>query len=130
MKILLDTHTLIWALKGSNRLPEKIQNLIIDENNTIYVSTISLWEIAIKHRKNPKLINFTAEEIREYSQKAGYIFLSLSVTNIEAFERLTFINNADPFDQMLISQSESNNMLFLTHDKKIADFNIGHVELY
>lgn len=130
MKILLDTHTLIWALEDSYRLPNKIKEMIIDENNTIYASVISLWEIAIKHKKNPKIIPFSAEEIREYSQKAGYIFLSLSVTNIEAFESLSFTNNTDPFDQMLISQSESNNMLFLTHDKKIAEFNIGYVELY
>ena len=50
MKLLLDTHVILWALEDSSRLPIHIRDMIIDERNEIYVSTISLWEIAIKHK--------------------------------------------------------------------------------
>ena len=54
MKILLDTHVLIWTLQDSPMLPFNIREAIVDENNEIYVSVLSLWEIAIKHKKIPK----------------------------------------------------------------------------
>ena len=54
MKYLIDTHVLLWAIMESYKLPEKILKLLEDESNTIFVSPISYWEIAIKHQ-NKKL---------------------------------------------------------------------------
>ena len=130
MKLLLDTHVLIWALQDSPKLPIHIREMIIDTNNEIYVSTISLWEIAIKHKKAPTELPFTAFEIKEYSQRAGYIFLSLSVDNIMKFEKLDLSAHKDPFDQILVSQSASNNMMLITHDEKMKLFNAGNIELF
>lgn len=130
MKLLLDTHVLIWALEGSYRLPMDIRDMIADENNEVYVSVISLWEIAIKHKKSPNDLPFTAEQIRNYSQRAGYIFLSLSVDNIMKYESLDLSMHKDPFDQILVSQSASNNMKLITHDEKIKSYGEGYVELF
>ena len=81
MKILLDTHVLLWALEDSPKLPLYVRDTLLDENNEIYVSSLSLWEIAIKHRNHPELMPFSATQIRDYAQRAGYIFLSLNFSH-------------------------------------------------
>ena len=130
MKLLLDTHVILWAIEDSPRLPLYIRDLILDKKNEIYVSSISLWEIAIKHKKQPNSMPYSAEEIRNYCQRAGYIFLSLGLDSISAYEKHDFSVHNDPFDQMLVAQSACNNMRLITHDEKLKLFNIGFVELF
>ena len=130
MKILLDTHTLIWALGAPEKMPEYIVEMICNENNDIYVSAASLWEISIKNKKSPEKMPFTATQIRDYCQRAGYYFVSLSIDSVATFDKLTFKNNNDPFDQILVSQSIANNMRFVTHDEKIKQFGIGNIEFF
>lgn len=130
MKILLDTHTLIWALGTPEKMPEYIVEMICNESNDIYVSAASLWEISIKNKKSPEKMPFTATQIRDYCQRAGYYFLSLSIDSVATFDKLTFKNNNDPFDQILVSQSIANNMRFVTHDEKIKQFGIGNIEFF
>ena len=130
MKLLLDTHTLLWALGSPENLPEYIVEMICNESNDVYLSAASLWEISIKHKKNPLKMPFTASQIRDYCQRAGYFFLSISVDSISAFDKLAFDGNNDPFDQILVSQAISNNMKFLTHDEKIKKFGLGNIELF
>ena len=130
MKLLLDTHTLLWALGSPEKLPEYIIEMICNENNDVYLSAASLWEISIKHKKAPSKMPFTATQIRDYCQRAGYFFLSISVDSVSAFDKLSFENNNDPFDQILVSQSVANNMKLITHDDKIKQFGIGNIELF
>lgn len=130
MKLLLDTHVIIWALEDSQYLSPHIREMIMDDRNEIYVSVASLWEIAIKHKKAPSKIRFDTKTIADYSQKAGYIFLSLSVDNVTTFDRLDLSSHSDPFDQILVSQSVSNNMKLITHDQKIKNYGLGNVELF
>lgn len=130
MKLLLDTHTLLWALGSPEKLPEYIVEMICNENNDVYLSAASLWEISIKHKKAPLKMPYSAAQIRDYCQRAGYFFLSISVDSISTFDKLSFENNNDPFDQILVSQSVANNMKLITHDDKIKQFGIGNVELF
>ena len=130
MKILLDTHTLIWALEDSPRLPLAVRDAIIDESNQIYVSTLSLWEIAIKHKKRADVMPYSANEIRNYAMRSGYIFLSLSLDAISVYDNFDFGILSDPFDRMLLCQSQSHNMRLLTHDDKLKHVGIGFVEAY
>ena len=90
MKILLDTHTLIWALGAPEKMPEYIVEMICNENNDIYVSAASLWEISIKNKKSPEKMPFTATQIRDYCQRAGYYFLSLSIDSVATFDKLNW----------------------------------------
>ncbi len=130
MKLLLDTHVLIWALEDSPRLPVRIRDMIIDDNNEIYVSAVSLWEISIKNKKQPQNMPYSATEIRDYCQRAGYIFLSVSVDSISFYDKTDLSQHLDPFDQMLVCQSACHNMRLLTHDAKLKEYNIGFVELF
>ena len=130
MKLLLDTHVVLWALQDSPRLPLYIREQILEESNEIYVSAMSLYEIAIKHKKSPDKFPYTADEIREYCQRAGFIFLSLSLDTIHVYEQYDFSKHLDPFDQILVAQSVCNNMRLITHDEKLKSYNLGFVELF
>ena len=130
MKYLLDTHVLIWALEDSPRLPQKIKDIICDDGNQIYISTVSLWEIGLTHKISPETMVYSSSQIRDYSCRAGYIFLSLGVDSVCQNETLDFNGHKDPFDQMLISQSVANQMRLITHDDKIKKLNIGFIEYF
>ena len=130
MKIILDTHVVLWALEDSPRLPLYIRDVIKEESNEIYVSAMSLFEIAIKHKKSPDKMPFTAEQIRNYCQRAGFIFLSLSLDTINTYEKFDFSNHLNPFDQILVAQSACNNMRLLTHDVQLTKYNVGFIELF
>ena len=130
MKLLLDTHTLIWALEDSPRLPLGVRDAIIDESNQIYVSALSLWEIAIKHKKRADSMPYSASEIKNFAVRSGYIFLSLSLDAISIYDGFDFGVLNDPFDRMLLCQSQANNMRLLTHDEKLKNVGLGFVEAY
>lgn len=130
MKLLLDTHVVLWALEDSPRLAPHIREMIIDENNEIYVSAMSLFEIAIKHKKQPSNMPYSADQIKEYCQRAGFIFLSVSLDTISIYEKYDFSAHSDPFDQVLVAQSICNNMKLITHDEKLKSYGVGFIELF
>lgn len=130
MKLLLDTHVILWALEDSPRIPLYIRDQIREESNEIYVSTMSLLEIAIKHKKSPDKMPFSAEDIRNFCQRAGFIFLSLSLDTIHFYEKYDYSAHLDPFDQILVAQSACNNMRLLTHDEKLKLYGVGFIEVF
>ena len=120
MNILLDTHILIWALNEDPRLPEKARELILDENNAVYYSSVSIWEISIKHAVHPENVAFTGKELSQYCQEAGFLQVEMRDRHVFALETITRAEGAPPhhdsFDRMLIAQAKAENMSFITHD--------------
>ena len=120
MKILLDTHILIWALNEDPRLPDRAKEMILDENNTVYYSSVSIWEIAIKHARYPNEVEFTGKELSQFCQEAGYLPVEMRDRHVFALETITRSEGApphhDPFDRMLIAQAKADNLYFVTHD--------------
>ena len=120
MNILLDTHILIWALNEDSRLPERARELILDENNAVYYSSVSVWEISIKHANHPETVEFTGKELAQYCQEAGFLSIEMRDKHVIALETITRSEEApphhDPFDRMLIAQAKAENMSFVTHD--------------
>ena len=123
MNLLLDTHILIWALNDDKRLSAKARELIMDPENTVCYSTVSLWEIAIKHAIHPDNVSFSGRELAKFCQEAGFMSLEIRDKHVFAVETLTRPENAprhaDPFDRMLVSQAKVENMVLLTHDSLI-----------
>ena len=72
MKILLDTHILLWAVSNDVRLPAKARKLIENEENEIYYSLVSLWEVEIMHLAHPDAMTVSAEELAEYCEQSGF----------------------------------------------------------
>jgi len=120
MNLLLDTHILIWALNDDPRLPGQARELILDENNAVYYSSVSVWEIAIKHAKYPEEVEFTGKELSQFCQEAGFLSVEMRDRHVFALETITRAEGApphhDPFDRMLIAQAKAENMAFITHD--------------
>jgi len=104
MRLLLDTHTIIWHVENDSRLPNPIRQKIDDGSNEVYVSVISLWEISIKSRQrkldwNRSLVD-TVRILRDY----GFYFLEVNLAHILQLDTLEQ-HHKDPFDRMLIAQA-------------------------
>ena len=127
MNLLLDSHILIWALTEDARLSEKARQLIIDPNNVIYYSTVSVWEISIKHANHPEDLEFSGKELSAYCQAAGFLQLEIRDKHVHALETLIREDGApphkDPFDRMLLAQAKAENMSLLTHDALLPYYN-------
>lgn len=126
MKILLDTHIIIWALTNSPKLPQEAKELILQPENDIYFSVISLWEIEIKRLIKTDSMPVTAQETYDYCKQAGFQAISLQENIIYKLQELsrpeTEPLHKDPFDCMLIGQAISNDMKFLTYYSLIKSY--------
>lgn len=120
MNLLLDTHILIWALNEDSRLPEKAREMILDKDNAIFYSSVSIWEISIKHTNHPDNVGFSGKELAQFCQEAGFLPVEMRDRHVFALETITRAEEApphhDPFDRMLIAQAKAENMSFVTHD--------------
>ena len=118
MKILLDTHILIWAIYDNARLSDKAKGIIENTDNEAFYSIISLWEIELKRVTRPSAIPVSAEQAAAYCHKVGYSRLALKKKHIYALSALKLEEGApphkDPFDRMLICQAKTENMAFVT----------------
>ena len=72
MKILLDTHILLWTISNDLKLPEKARKLIENEENEIYYSIVSLWEVELKRLAHPDAMPVSAEKLAEYCEQSGF----------------------------------------------------------
>ena len=72
MKILLDTHILLWTISNDIKLPEKARKLIEKEENEIYYSIVSLWEVELKRLAHPDAMPVSASELAKYCEQSGF----------------------------------------------------------
>ena len=126
MNLLLDTHIAIWALNDDSALSQKARELILDPDNTIYYSTVSVWEVLLKHARRPDNIPFNETDFSEGCKEAGFVPLGLADKHILAVHTLsrpdTVKEHNDPFDQLLLAQAKVENLSFLTHDELIPGY--------
>ena len=126
MNLLLDTHIAIWALNDDPALSEKARDLILDADNTIYYSTVSVWEVLLKHSRRPYNIPFDEKDFSEGCREAGFIPLGLADKHILAVRTLSrptdIKQHNDPFDRLLVAQAKVENLSFLTHDELIPGY--------
>ena len=127
MRILLDTHILLWAISGDDRLPEKARKFIIDEENEVYFSIVSPWEVEIKRLIHPDQMTLTAEELVAFCEDAGFYHLPIREKHIYYLQKLCRSEDEpphkDPFDRIMICQAITENMMFITHDHLLDGYN-------
>ena len=127
MKLLLDTHVIIWALTDDPRLSESARSLIASGDHMIFYSTASLWEIAIKNQKAPDKCPYHEADIMNYCQQAGYLPLEIRPAHVLALRDLKqkpgrYLSNYDPFDRMIISQAKAESCTVLSHDSAFQNY--------
>ena len=124
MRILLDTHALLWWLTDDERLGEKAREHIGDEGNVIVVSAASLWEIAIKQRL--RKIDADIAEIEVDIARQGAIRLGIEAHHLIELATLPD-HHRDPFDRMLVSQARAEDMPLMTADTQIAAYSVDRI---
>jgi PIN domain nuclease of toxin-antitoxin system len=123
MKYLLDTHVFLWSISNPKELTKKAIAAIKNPENDIYVSAISLWEIAIKLRlKKLEIKGIGIEELPDVIEKMDYEVMSMTPEDAIEYANLTEETHKDPFDRMLIVQSISKNMVMISKDTQFGKF--------
>ncbi len=123
MMYLLDTHTFIWSLLDSDTLSKKVSDIIKDKENGIFISTISLWEIAIKVRMHRyTLEGLEIRDLPKYAKQVGSI-ITLDEDESSTYNDLTYYeDHKDPFDRMLIWQAIHRKMVILSKDENFKKY--------
>jgi PIN domain nuclease of toxin-antitoxin system len=124
VKVLLDTHALLWAVLSPSTLSRKASAVIADESNIILVSAASAWEIATKVRLGKLPGAETLErEFLDVVDDAGYTLLPIDAASALRAGRLTS-DHRDPFDRILAAQALAQDIPILSTDTKLDTFGI------
>lgn len=121
MKLLLDTHLLLWAAGTPKRLSSAARKAISAPNNILYFSAASIWEIVIKNGLGRTDFSVDARVLRRGLVDNGYIELPISGEHALAVDHLPPIHK-DPFDRMLLAQASTEGMTLLTSDATLAQY--------
>jgi PIN domain nuclease of toxin-antitoxin system len=127
VSLLLDTHTLLWAIGQPDRLSARVTKLILDAQNELVVSTVSLWEIAIKSQGGKLDVPATPEYFDfQFSRLGIRRVLSVDPSHTYALFKLPRIHG-DPFDRLLAAQCVVERMHLVTADRIFRKYPIDVV---
>ena len=121
MKLLLDTHILLWAAGQPERLSDSARTLLATAENTLFFSAASLWEIVIKLGLGREDFKVDPHRFRKMLVTHGYMELTITAEHALTVHSLPFLHK-DPFDRLLIAQARSEGMLLLTGDAAVAQY--------
>ena len=124
MRLLLDTSTLIWAIRDPSKLGDTTRNAIAEPANTVFVSAASAWEVAIK-RATGKLD--APGNLRDWIAEAPFEELPITVEHATAAGALP-LHHRDPFDRMLVAQAQLENLTLVAHDDEIARYDVSVID--
>ena len=118
MRVLLDTHVLLWVLAGSPQI-NQVKPLILSNETEVYISTASWWELAIKIGIGK--IDVDLNMLRTASAESGFIDLPILGAHTQTLLNLPMLHR-DPFDRMLVAQAISEPMRLLTNDSALSEY--------
>ncbi len=118
MRLLLDTHIFLWAIKNDRRLSKATRSKILNATN-VYVSSASIWEAAIKVKL--KKLDVDVNKLVDVISESGFVELPVTARHAAAVCRLSDIHR-DPFDRILIAQAISEPLTFLTADSGLKNY--------
>ena len=124
MRLLLDTHVLLWAVGMSHRLTAAVRALLEDPDNEIYYSAASIWEIAIKSALGRQDFQIDPVQLLEVMPAVGFVELPVRARHAVEVVHLAPLHK-DPFDRMLIAQSRVEPLILLTNDEQLAAYGEG-----
>ena len=124
MRLLLDTHALLWWLLDDAELPASARRLI-ERAETVRVSAASIWEVAIKQRfgKLPEL-SLAVAELPELVRQSGFVPLPVDERHAAAVASLP-LHHRDPFDHLLIAQAQIEQLTLISRDPQLATYGVA-----
>ena len=124
MKLLLDTHALLWWLADDDQLGPGARKLIEDRNTDVLVSTVSLWEIVVKMRVGK--LQADVGEVCEAILEAGFTVIDIGIAHLLALATLP-MSHRDPFDHLLMAQAIAEGAVFLSEDRHVPRYPVRHI---
>lgn len=122
-RYLLDTNALLWTLSDAPELTVKAREIIADDND-IYVSDVSLWEIAIKINIGKLDLEGTIFDIEEKCVQLGFERITMKPAHFECLRTLPLIHR-DPIDRLIIAQGIIEEMILISSDRHFPEYNIN-----
>ena len=115
--MLIDSHVLVWLLYEPDKVSTETKNLL-QEADVVYLSSVSLWELALKFNKHK--LAYSPKELIAGAKELNLERLSLRDQHILLLESIK-LSHKDPFDYLLVAQSEAEGSIFVTADSRILD---------
>ena len=123
MNYLLDTQVVIWFINGDERVPMSVRNEVSSPNNTISITIVSLWEMAIKRSINKLALSTSLQNIQSGIASKYISMLPITVNHLEAVETLAYQGkHRDPFDRLIISQAMVENLTLISSDPHFKNY--------
>jgi len=131
MRYLLDTHTFIWAISDKEKLSLDTNQILNNTKNSIFVSAVTFWEISLKLSINKlKASGDLDTDLPKTCVKMGFQLLPLSAEEGATFYHLPITDHKDPFDRMLIWQAIQRDLIFITKDRSIDQYQSAGLKTY
>ncbi len=127
MRLLLDTHALLWWLAGDLALSTRARNAIADDGNEVYVSAASAWEVTTKYRlgklagAGPLAVDFAREVAAQ-----GFLSLPITLQHGQSAGTLPGTHR-DPFDRMLIAQARDERMALVSNESVFDEYGVTRI---
>jgi PIN domain nuclease of toxin-antitoxin system len=124
VRLLLDSHVLLWALVGSSRIQAETYAVMGDRDNQVYVSAATVWELAIKLAlgKLPARTDIGAW-LPEQMERIGMVALPVTFEHAAAVEHLP-MHHRDPFDRLLVAQAQADGLTIVTADVQLERYDV------
>lgn len=121
MKLLLDTHVLLWAAGEPDRLSAAARELLLDPQNELLFSAASLWEIAIKRTLGREDFRVEPRVLRRGLLDNGYVELPITSQHAVSIDGLPPVHK-DPFDRLLVAQALVEGVTLVTSDTRLLQY--------
>ncbi len=123
MKVLLDTHMLLWALDPDPKLPAKARVIMEDPKKIVLVSIASLWEITIKSSLGRLQLGIIIDELWEKTADFVSAIIPITQEHLTTLHALP-LHHRDPFDRLIIAQAKQDELFLLTSDRALSAYGV------
>ena len=124
MRLLLDSHVVIWWLSDSARLQSATRDILISPDNELFLSAVTVWELNMKIAKGKLRL---AENYAERLLNDGMEELPVTVRHASVLKKLPPLHG-DPFDRMLIAQTITEGLILMTNDRIILQYDVPTIK--
>ena len=121
MRLLLDTHLLLWSVAASRRLPAEAREALTDVENAVLYSAASIWEIAIKSTLGRRDFRVSLPHLLRALARTGFAELPVSAAHAARVASLPDLHK-DPFDRLLVAQAFAEPLVLLTNDAQLGGY--------